>query len=133
MTSAHKPGRELDAAVAEALGWSRILPSGKYLQGHTPNGGFGFVPAFSTSPADALAALEATGLDFVLCKWQGATEADESKLYRCDLAPTNPCRCEGCGHDKYQHWEYGETLCLAACAAILVWAAHRPPASERGE
>ena len=64
-----EPGAELDARVAEALGWesfASLKDMGKvYTLGDNPGlsddglcGRRDFVPAYSTSPGDAIAALE---------------------------------------------------------------------------
>lgn len=54
-------GRELNRAIAEALGWTEIesAPSGWYDYGKAPDGTWAVVKSYSTDPAAALRLLEA--------------------------------------------------------------------------
>lgn len=53
-----KPGRELDKAVAEAIGWTKLKANERevfYWYGYRPNdGGNGVVPSYSTNIAAAM-------------------------------------------------------------------------------
>lgn len=99
-----KPGRETDARVAEVLGWRLARPC----YGFPPNcEGMKHpvvYPRYSTSPADAIAALEATGERYTHKK------LDES-------------RHAVAIHQKglFDEWHEAPTLPLAAAVAICKW------------
>jgi hypothetical protein len=94
------PGPDLDRRVAEAVGWERHKRGG--MEWFTSPCGAHRRP--SKWGADAIAALEATGLDWDIVR-------------------------KGSRYDVSIEWEeatqwangYGETIPLAICAAILAW------------
>lgn len=104
------PGRVTDALVAEKLGWVIETHDNKPPHFHRTENKSQWTwledwkP--STSPADAISALEATGKSYAFIK-------HEDGAY-------------GCGVDG-QKFKEAPTLCLAACAAILQLPTPHPP------
>lgn len=107
--------RETDAKVAEALGWKRAVQGGGSVprwvhipesqeKWHTLYIGAHSTPEFSTSRADAIVGLEATGTDFDLRK---VTSGDGTVQYVVFMV--------GGGIGR------GPTLPAAAAAAIIAW------------
>ena len=108
-----KSGRETDAAVARALGW-QWTSGAMRVTGYPPGAEYREpVPMFSTSPADALAALEATGKDYTIVK--------DGDRYGCMVWRDAAHAANG------DEFNFAPTLCLAACAAILQLPSPLPP------
>lgn len=108
-----KPGRETDALVAEKLGWTRVPGDWIGIVWRTPPDKSGstiqsdrtFQP--STVPADALAALEATGRPWCVMKCGEDEKGWTTAAYIARIT------------DPEMEWAEAPTLCLAACMAIL--------------
>ena len=122
--------RDTDAKVAEALGWKRHIRSGRYGPEtyftmddapmspwwflETPPGSYQgepplLLPAYSTDPAAALAALEATG-EICILAMQGG------KVWICRPGEREQTALDRDPDGVGQPWP------AAACAAILAWA-----------
>ncbi len=140
MTISELTGRDLDCAVATAMGWTDVAPHPYYgmdrPQGHPPHGGMEWVPHYSAADcsgvAPVLAWLEANGPTVEeVERYCGGVEAERGAVLALAKSP---------GENWYANYSFatlrlstgerllyakGSTLPEAAARLLVAWAGRK--------